>query len=45
MPVDDYCVFYIPDTEEMTATVIRVIYGGRDIDKQLEQFTDDMPEV
>ena len=45
MPVDDYCVFYIPDKEEMTATVIRVIYGGRDIDKQLEQFTDDIPEA
>ena len=45
MPVDDYCVFYIPDKEEMTATVIRVIYGGRYIDKQLEQFTDDIPEA
>ena len=31
MPVDHYCVFYIPDREQMTVTVIRVIYGGRDI--------------
>ena len=41
MPVDNYCVFYIPDREELTVTVIRVIYGGRDIDRQLADFTED----
>jgi len=35
MPVDNYCVFYIPDLDKKTVSVIRVIYGGRDIDAQL----------
>lgn len=38
MPVDHYLVFYIPNREEETVTVIRVIYGGRDIDRQLESM-------
>ena len=39
LPVDNYCVFYIPDNDSMTVTVIRVIYCGRDIEKQLNRFT------
>ena len=35
MPVDHYLVFYIPDTAAKTVTVLRVIYGGRDMDAQL----------
>ncbi len=38
MPVDHYLVFYIPNREEETVTVIRVMYGGRDIDRQLESM-------
>ena len=38
-PVDNYVVFYIPDKDELTATVIRVIYGGRNIEEQLNRFT------
>ena len=38
-PVDNYCVFYIPDDESLTVTVIRVIYSGRDIDAQLDRLT------
>lgn len=37
MPVDSYLVFYIPQNEEKTVTVIRVMYGRRDIDAQLKQ--------
>lgn len=37
MPVDNYLVFYIPREEEKTVTVIRVMYGRRDIDTQLQQ--------
>ena len=44
MPVDNYCVFYILDKETMTVVVIRVIYGGRDIEKQLNDFTEDITE-
>ena len=36
MPVDNYLVFYIPSHSDLTVTVIRIMYGGRDIDKQLE---------
>ncbi len=35
MPVDHYLAFYIPDHERLTVTVIRILYGGRDIDSQL----------
>jgi toxin ParE1/3/4 len=39
MPVDNYCVLYIPDVEKAVVTIIRVMYGGRDIDMQLQKFT------
>ena len=39
LPVDNYLVFYIPDNDDMTVTVIRVIYCGRDIKEQLSRFT------
>ncbi|MCM1263480.1 MAG: type II toxin-antitoxin system RelE/ParE family toxin [Butyrivibrio sp.] len=35
LPVDNYLVFYIPDNEEKVVTVVRVMYGGRDIDLHL----------
>ena len=35
MPVDSYLVFYIPDQQAQTVTVVRVMYGPRDIDAQL----------
>ena len=38
MPVDNYLVFYIPNHEKQTVTVIRVVYGGRNVDRQLNQF-------
>ena len=39
LPVDNYVVFYILDNDEMTVTVIRVIYGGRNLATQLDLFT------
>ena len=39
LPVYNYVVFYIPDNDALTVTVIRVIYGGRDIEEQLNHFT------
>ena len=38
-PVDNYLVFYIPDEETKIVTVIRVMYGGRDVDKELKRHT------
>ena len=38
-PVDNYLVFYVPNEETRIVTVIRVMYGGRDIDKELKRHT------
>ena len=35
MPVDNYCVFYITDSEKQVVSIVRVMYGGRDIDAEL----------
>lgn len=35
MPVDNYIVFYLPEESSNRVTIIRIMYGGRDIDKQL----------
>ena len=37
--VDNYAVFYIPDVVKKQVTVIRVMYGGRDIDSELRRYT------
>lgn len=39
MPVDNYLVLYIPDKVAEIVTIIRIMYGGRDIDKQLKEYT------
>ena len=39
MPVDNYCVLYIPDTEKAVVRVIRILYSGRDIEAQLKKYT------
>ena len=36
LPVDNYVVLYIPNEETKVVTVIRVMYGGRNIDKELK---------
>jgi toxin ParE1/3/4 len=39
MPVDNYCVLYIPNMEKAVVTIIRVMYGGRDMETQLKKYT------
>ncbi len=39
MPVDNYLVFYIPDNEARTIHVLRVMYGGMDVKRELESNT------
>ena len=39
MPVDNYLVFYIPDEETRAVRIIRVMYGGRNADEQLNKHT------
>lgn len=36
LPVDNYLVFYLPDETNTAVSIIRIMYGGRDIDKQLD---------
>lgn len=38
MPVDNYVVLYIPNEETGVVTVIRVMYGGRNIAEQLDNM-------
>lgn len=38
MPVDNFIIFYIPNVEDQIVTVIRVMYDGRHIDKQLKNI-------
>ena len=38
-PIDNYVVFYIPDEGTKVVTVIRVMYCGRNIDKELKEHT------
>ncbi len=35
MPVKNYIIAYTPDDKAGTVSIIRVLYGGRDISKQL----------
>ena len=35
LPVDNYLVFYLPDENSATVNIIRIMYGGRDIENQL----------
>lgn len=39
MPVDNYLVFYIPYLDTRNVEIIRVMYGGRDVDTQLNKIT------
>ncbi|NMA69796.1 MAG: type II toxin-antitoxin system RelE/ParE family toxin [Desulfitobacterium sp.] len=34
-PVDNYLIFYIPDNEKKSVTILRVLYNGRNIDRFL----------
>ena len=38
MSVNNYLVFYIPSQEKMTVTVMRIMYGGRNVDRQLDEL-------
>lgn len=39
MSVDNYLVFYLLDKDEGIVTILRVMYAGRNVDKQLESYT------
>lgn len=35
LPVDDYVVLYIPNSDKRIVTILRVMYAGKDIDNLL----------
>ena len=39
--VSDFIIFYMADEEARTISIVRIIYGGRNLEKQLER-TDDL---
>lgn len=36
-PVDHYLVFYLPETPRNTVSIVRIMYGGRDVCRQLSE--------
>ena len=39
LPVDNYVVLYISDSDKKVVTILRIMYAGRDIDNQLNLHT------
>lgn len=37
LPVDHYLVFYLPIEPSKTVAIIRIMYGGRNLEEQLKQ--------
>ena len=37
MPVNNYVVFYLPDEQKGSVSIIRIMYGGRDMEKHLSE--------
>ena len=40
LPVDNYSVSYIPHTDTKVVTILRIMYVGRDVDNQLNLYTE-----
>ena len=36
LPVDNYLIFYLPDETDNIVNIVRIMYGGRDVKKQLD---------
>ena len=39
LPVDNYVVYYIADNDKKVVNILRIMYAGRDTDKQLKFHT------
>ena len=39
LSVDNYVILYIPNSDKKVVTILRVMYAGRDIDNQLNFYT------
>jgi toxin ParE1/3/4 len=41
LPVDNYIIFYLPKDDSGTVNIIRIIYGGRDMKRQIKETKED----
>ena len=39
--VDNYCIFYLPDSEKKEVYVLRVLYAGRDLDRIMAEYAEE----
>lgn len=39
LPIDNYLILYLLDETTHTVNIIRIMYGGRDVKKQLDENT------
>ena len=37
LPVDNYLIFYLPEESQNTVNIIRIMFGGRDVRRQLSE--------
>ncbi|MCM1101249.1 MAG: type II toxin-antitoxin system RelE/ParE family toxin [Acetatifactor muris] len=37
LPVDNYLIFYLPEEIQNTVNIVRIMYGGRDVCRQLSE--------
>lgn len=39
MPVDNFVVFYLPNHDRQAVSIVRVMYGGRNIEAELNRYS------
>lgn len=42
LPVDNYIIFYLPKEDTNTVNIIRIIYSGRDMKRQIQETKEDI---
>ena len=40
LPVDNYCVFYLPNRERRSVDILRILYAGSDMDRTMTEYDD-----
>ncbi len=40
VPVDNYVVYYLANADTMTVTIVRIFYGGRDVESIINSESD-----
>ena len=42
LPVDNYIVFYLPKDDSHTVNIMRIIYSGRDMKRQIKETKEEL---